>query len=81
MECLKAVKSVGMDLALDFHGRVHKPMVRQLAAALAPHHPLFIEEPLLPGQIEGIKQLAGQTSIPIALGERLIFPLGLQSLL
>lgn len=71
VECLKAVKSVGMDLALDFHGRVHKPMVRQLAAALAPHHPLFIEEPLPPGQIEGIKQLAGQTSIPIALGERL----------
>ncbi len=71
VEMLKAVRSVGMDLAFDFHGRVHKPMARQLAAALEPHRPLFIEEPLLPGQIEGIKQLAAQTSIPIALGERL----------
>lgn len=50
-------------------------MVRQLAAALAPHHPLFIEEPLLPGQIEGIKQLAGQTSIPLRW-EKDYFPAG-----
>ncbi|KAJ7624768.1 mandelate racemase/muconate lactonizing protein [Roridomyces roridus] len=33
--------------------------------------PLFIEEPLLPGQQEEIKTLYGMTGIPIALGERL----------
>ncbi|KAF1963858.1 mandelate racemase/muconate lactonizing protein-like protein [Byssothecium circinans] len=71
VERLKTVKALGMDAGMDFHGRVHKPMAKQLAAALEPHHPLFIEEPLLSEHIGGIKALSEQTSIPIALGERL----------
>ncbi len=71
LERVEAVRSLGMDVGLDFHGRVHKPMARQLARALEPLGPLFIEEPLLSEHIEGIKQLAAQTTIPIALGERL----------
>lgn len=68
---VKVVKGLGMDAAVDFHGRVHKPMAKQLAALLQPHRPLFIEEPLLPENIGGIKELAQLTSCPIALGERL----------
>jgi galactonate dehydratase len=60
-----------MDAGMDFHGRVHKPMAKQLARALEPHHPLFIEEPLLSEHIGGIKQLSELTTCPIALGERL----------
>ncbi|KAH8895870.1 enolase C-terminal domain-like protein [Thozetella sp. PMI_491] len=71
VERLKAVKGLGMDAGLDFHGRVHKPMAKQLARALEPHEPLFIEEPLLSEHIGGIAALSQQTSIPIALGERL----------
>lgn len=71
VERLKVVKACGMDAGIDFHGRVHKPMAKQLAAALAPHRPLFIEEPLLSENIGGIKQLSELTEIPIALGERL----------
>jgi galactonate dehydratase len=65
------VKALGMDVGVDFHGRVHKPMAKQLAAALAPHRPLFIEEPLLSEHPHGIAELRGLTSVPIALGERL----------
>ncbi|GMK59289.1 hypothetical protein CspeluHIS016_0703040 [Cutaneotrichosporon spelunceum] len=68
---LAAVKSVGVDAGLDFHGRLHKPMAKQLAALLEPHRPLFIEEPLLPGQVPELKDLYSKTTIPIALGERL----------
>ncbi|KAI9833060.1 MAG: hypothetical protein M1819_003893 [Sarea resinae] len=68
---LQAVTDLGLDAALDFHGRLHKPMAKQLAKALEPYRPLFIEEPLLSEHPEGIKQLAGLTSTPIALGERL----------
>ncbi|KAJ6574437.1 enolase C-terminal domain-like protein [Mycena capillaripes] len=68
---VKQVKSIGLDVGLDFHGRVHRPLAKQLAKALEPVRPLFIEEPLLPGQQEEIKALYGMTSIPIALGERL----------
>ena len=71
VERLKIVKGLGLDAGLDFHGRLHRPMAKQLAALLEPHRPLFIEEPLLSEHLEGYKQLAGQTSIPIAMGERL----------
>jgi galactonate dehydratase len=68
---VKTVKALGMDAGVDFHGRVHKAMAKQLAAKLAAHDPLFIEEPLLSENIGGIQQLAGLISCPIALGERL----------
>lgn len=71
VERLKTVKALGMDAALDFHGRLHKPMAKQLAKALEPYSPLFIEEPLLSEHPEGIKQISELTSCPIALGERL----------
>jgi galactonate dehydratase len=71
IERLKTVKALGMDAALDFHGRLHKPMAKQLAKALEPHRPLFLEEPLLSEHPEGIKRLSEQVSCPIALGERL----------
>ncbi|KAK0663548.1 D-galactonate dehydratase [Lasiodiplodia hormozganensis] len=71
VERLKTVKALGLDAGLDFHGRLHKPMAKQLAKALEPHRPLFIEEPLLCEHPEAIKQLATHTTIPIAFGERL----------
>ncbi|KAJ7091285.1 enolase C-terminal domain-like protein [Mycena crocata] len=71
IERVKQVQSIGLDVGLDFHGRVHRPLAKQLARALEPHRPLFIEEPLLPGQVNELKDLAGMTGIPIALGERL----------
>jgi len=71
VERVGRVKELGLDVAVDFHGRLHKPMAKQLAALLEPLRPLFIEEPLLSEQQEAMGQIAAQTSIPIALGERL----------
>jgi galactonate dehydratase len=71
VERLKTVKALGLNAGLDFHGRLHRPMAKQLAKLLEPHQPLFIEEPLLVEHPEALKQLANLTSIPIALGERL----------
>ena len=71
MERVKIVKSLGMDVGIDFHGRVHRPMAKQLVAALEPLQPMFIEEPLLSDHPAELASLAQQTSIPIALGERL----------
>jgi galactonate dehydratase len=68
---VESVRALGLDVGVDFHGRVHKPMAKQLAQALEPLRPLFIEEPLLCEHPEAIRQLAGLTSLPIALGERL----------
>lgn len=71
VERLKAVKAIGMDAGMDFHGRLHKPMAKQLINMLEPYEPLFIEEPLLSEHPESIKELYGITHCPIALGERL----------
>ena len=60
-----------INVGIDFHGRVHKPMAKILVKKLEEYNPIFIEEPLLSENMEGIEQLAKLTHIPIALGERL----------
>jgi galactonate dehydratase len=68
---VQAAQAAGVDVGLDFHGRVHRPMAKQLAKVVEPLGLLFIEEPLLSENPEGLAQIAGLTSTPIALGERL----------
>src|SRR6185295_1438387 len=68
---VEAAQALGMDVGLDFHGRVHRPLAKQLAKALEPLGLLFIEEPLLSENPEGLRQIAELVSTPIALGERL----------
>ena len=58
-------------IGVDFHGRVHKPMAKVLMRELAPYKLMFIEEPVLSENREALPELAGLTSTPIALGERL----------
>jgi len=58
-------------IAVDFHGRVHRPMAKVLAKELEPFRLMFIEEPVLSEHAEALKDIASQTSTPIALGERL----------
>lgn len=60
-----------VQIGIDFHGRVHKPMAKILLKKLEQYDPLFVEEPLLSEHMEEIVALSKQTSIPIALGERL----------
>jgi galactonate dehydratase len=71
IERVQAAQGAGVDVGLDFHGRVHRPLAKQLAKALEPLGLLFIEEPLLSENPEGLRQIAELTSTPIALGERL----------
>ena len=58
-------------IAIDFHGRVHKPMARILAKKLEEFDPMFIEEPVLCEQMEYFPEIAAACNIPIATGERL----------
>lgn len=60
-----------MDIGVDFHGRVHKPMAKVLAKALEPFHPMFLEEVVLPENEEHYKEVADAVAVPLATGERL----------
>ena len=59
-----------MDIAVDFHGRVHKAMARVLMKELEPYKLLFVEEPVLCENEEAFQELRRHTVIPIATGER-----------
>lgn len=58
-------------IAIDFHGRVHKPMAKILAKKLEEFDPMFIEEPVLCENMESFVEVARAANIPIATGERL----------
>lgn len=58
-------------IGVDFHGRVHRPMAKVLCRALEPYKLMFIEEPVLSEHADALPDIVGQTSTPIALGERL----------
>ena len=61
----------GFGIAVDFHGRVHKPMAKVLAKKLEEFDPMFIEEPVLCENYEDFREIANACAIPIATGERL----------
>ena len=71
----------GVDIAIDFHGQISPAMAVRLAQALEPYHPMFIEEPCLPENVDTMVTVARSTSIPIATGERLFTKWGFRQVL
>ena len=60
-----------LEIGIDFHGRIHRPMAKVLAKALEPYHPMFLEEVVLPENWESFKDISREVSVPLATGERL----------
>jgi galactonate dehydratase len=70
-----------VDVGIDFHGRVSPAMAVRLARALEPYDPMFIEEPVLPENVDALATVARSTTIPIATGERLFTKWGFREVL
>ncbi|WP_129843650.1 galactonate dehydratase [Streptomyces sp. RFCAC02] len=70
-EAARAVLGPHRDMALDFHGRFTVANARRALPLLAPFHPLFAEEPLLPEYTHRIGELVAASPVPVATGERL----------
>jgi galactonate dehydratase len=73
-ERVRAVRDavgIDVDIAIDCHGRINKPIARRLAQAMDPYDLLFIEEPLLPEHLDALEKVANATTVPMATGERL----------
>jgi galactonate dehydratase len=70
-----------LGVAVDFHGRVHKPMAKVLLKELEPHRLMFIEEPVLAEHVDSFLDPMINTSTPIALGERLFSRWDVKSIL
>ena len=58
------------EFAFDAHAKIFEPyQAIQLGNALAPHDPLFFEEPIRPEHIPAWARLRGQLQVPLATGE------------
>lgn len=69
---MRAALPVEFDFAFDAHARIAEPVrALQLANALAPYDPLFLEEPLRPEHIPAWAELKAQMTVPLATGESL----------
>ena len=68
---LRAAVGSSMDLAFDFHGRVHLPMARVLLKEMEPLRPIFVEDAVVSAMVDSMADLSRATSIPLCIGERL----------
>lgn len=60
-----------LDIALDFHGRVPRPVAKILLRELEPFRLMWVEEPVTPETDDSLRHIVPGSSIPIATGERL----------
>jgi galactonate dehydratase len=59
------------DFAMDCHGRFTPATARRVIPELAPHRPLFVEEPVLPEHQQALASLVAASPVPLATGERI----------
>jgi galactonate dehydratase len=71
VEAVAAAVDGKAEIIIEAHGRFELPAARQIAAALEPYGVLWLEEPLIPGNLANYASLRAGTSTPISLGERL----------
>jgi galactonate dehydratase len=73
MDALRAAVGPGVEVMVDFHGRpASAGAALAYIEALEPARPMFVEEPVPPGETEALKSIALRTSVPLATGERLV---------
>ena len=58
------------DILLDFHGRLAPSMAIAVIDAITELRPLFVEEPILPENVDQMARVAHAVKVPIATGER-----------
>jgi galactonate dehydratase len=75
--------AVGQDvrIAIDVHGRLSPAMSIVFARAVEPLDIWFLEEPALPEDPAGLREVAQATTIPVAAGERVLTRQGFAELI
>jgi len=76
-QCLDPVQRIRraagdeMEIALDLSSKWNLPCSLQIARSLEPYGILYLEDPMLPDNLEAYATLARETSIPVCISERL----------
>lgn len=72
IEAVRRAVGENVDIGVDPHARIIEPVrAVQLAEALKPYRPMFMEEPLRPENIPALAEAKRQMQIPLATGEML----------
>lgn len=75
MRALREAVGYEIEIMVDFHGRPASVAVAlAYIEALAPYRPMFVEEPVQPGDPLAMEWIAARSHCPIAAGERLVDP-------
>jgi len=62
----------GIEIALDPHAQILEPVKAiDVCQVVAPYHPLFVEEPLRPENVDAMAAVRTKSPVPIATGEML----------
>ena len=68
---IRAAVGTRADLLVGTHGQFTAGGARRIALEIAPYDPLWFEEPVPPDDVLAMAQVAAQSTVPIATGERL----------
>ncbi len=68
---IRKVAGDEMEIALDLSSRWNLPCSKQIARSLEPYGIMYLEDPMLPDNLEAYASLARETSIPVCISERL----------
>ena len=72
VEAVKDATGGKVDLLIEHHGRFNPNSAVMAARKLEPLDPLFMEEPIHPDNVEGLRKYRAQTRTRVALGERVL---------
>ena len=73
MAALRSAVGPDVEIMVDFHGRpASVSAALAYIDAVAPGAPMFVEEPLPPGDFPALAQVAAKSRVPLATGERLV---------
>ncbi|MEC9342610.1 MAG: galactonate dehydratase [Pseudomonadota bacterium] len=73
MAGLREAVGPDIEIMLDFHGRPGSAAAAlSFVDAVTPFAPMFVEEPIQPGDVAGLARITEKSRVPIATGERLV---------
>jgi galactonate dehydratase len=73
MAALREAVGPEIEVMVDFHGRpASAAAALAYIEAVAPARPMFVEEPVPPGETMALRAVAERSTVPLATGERLI---------
>ena len=78
---LREAGGADVDIGIDFHGALSQQNARLLIKALEPYRPMFVEEPVNCQEADVMADLARNTFLTIATGERIFTKWGFREIL